>query len=127
MKGLNCELRITTHVFKAIKETPDKRLLQYGLNRCWACKGTGLQDVVYFDGSYSWSGKYCKTCKGTGLTGKLEDYLKLPLGENYMYICKQCLGEGCKQCNYMGLGDWLQRLTNFDFKKRQTNDWYLQR
>ncbi len=77
------------------------------IKQCDACSGTGLDKYVKIEGGgYQWDpGNYCDTCHGIGYI-HLDDLCKISLDET-TYICGECYGIGCGNCEDTGKVDWI--------------------
>ena len=71
---------------------------------CNKCGGHGLGNVKkFFHNDFSWDGKsFCETCKGVGFT----DIPKKIVVDDSHFLCNNCYGGGCKDCNN-GIVDWI--------------------
>jgi len=71
--------------------------------KCSSCKGTGL-DCYYKNesGDYNWTGEFCEKCQGVG-------FIEYKPQEG-MIVCKNCHGCGCKECNDIGVMDWIEAI-----------------
>jgi len=99
--------------------TPDKQqiankqrelILKHCKNhrKCNDCGGTGLGNVTFMSGDYTWDGiTFCDKCKGIGFLSWKETVT--------MKLCPKCKGGGrlseyeqCDKCKGRGILDWLQ-------------------
>jgi DnaJ-class molecular chaperone len=74
---------------------------------CSTCKGTGLGGVWgdVDSGNCSWNGTdYCDKCYGVGFINIDNKFRSLT---DELFICQNCEGVGCNNCNHTGLVDWV--------------------
>lgn len=76
------------------------------IKQCTACDATGLDKYKKNAGGYQWTpGSYCDACHGIGYI-HLDDLCKVSLDET-TYICGECYGIGCGNCEDTGKVDWI--------------------
>jgi len=94
--------------FVYLKKQTEEYLEENNISKCEKCKGVGLANVKIHQSESmtfsSWDGtSYCDYCNGIGFKGIQEKGLQIDL---LHYICRNCGGLGCKNCNE-GVVDWI--------------------
>ena len=91
--------------FKQILITDPELLEEKGLLKCKKCDATGLGGLIKLHkGGYSWDPtQYCDKCHGVGFTGMRN----LKTFDEKLFICGECNGVGCKECEHSGFTDWI--------------------
>jgi DnaJ-class molecular chaperone len=89
-----------------LKERHPTYLLDYNIEICKPCKGTGLDIIVTNDGKdFGWDcNSLCKECNGVGFTN-IDLGCGLPVEDKF--LCRNCDGVGCIDCENEGLVDWV--------------------
>jgi DnaJ-class molecular chaperone len=77
-------------------------LIEHKLSRCEECNGRGIVMISDF-----WNGTdFCEECNGIGFKGlQIEGGLKV---SDTLYLCKNCAGLGCHECEEKGVVDWIR-------------------
>lgn len=99
------QLSRANNFFKQILATEPELLEEKGLTRCDHCDGTGLGSLTKLHkGGYSWDPtQYCNDCHGVGFLGMKN----LKTFDEKLFICGECNGVGCKECDQSGFTDWI--------------------
>ena len=101
----NQQINKANNFFKRLLITDPKVLIDKGLMRCNKCSGTGLGGINKLKvGGYSWdASKYCNVCHGVGFLG----LRNLKTFDENLFICGECNGVGCENCDRTGFTDWI--------------------
>ncbi len=101
----NNQISKANNFFKQILATDPKQLEEKGLTKCDNCDGTGLGGLTKLKvGGYSWDPtQYCNKCYGVGFSGMRN----LKTFDENLFICGECNGVGCGECNLTGFTDWI--------------------
>ncbi len=91
--------------FKNMLITKPQLLEEKGILRCEKCEGTGCGGITkLLVGGYSWDPtQYCNECHGVGFLG----LRNLKTFDEKLFICGECNGVGCGECDQTGFTDWI--------------------
>ena len=95
-----------------LKKQPENYFKENNINLCKKCDGSGLDYIKSYDEEVdifcsSWDTyNYCSYCNGIGYKG-FKDDIQIDL---LNFICRDCNGIGCEECNNTGIVDWVTNM-----------------
>ena len=94
--------------FKRMLATKSNLLEENDITKCEKCDGTGCGKITKLKvGGYSWDPtQYCNVCHGVGFLG----LRNLKTFDEKLFICGECNGVGCQECDQTGFTDWVAHI-----------------
>lgn len=102
-------------IYKFLKSQSNDYFKENNIIECDKCDNTGLIHTKTFDKATkiyisSWDTmNYCDKCNGLGyiINNSYKDELQI---DPINFICKNCNGIGCDECDNTGIVDWVAHL-----------------
>ena len=111
----NIDIIRSNCIYKFLKNKSEDYFEENDIIKCNQCNNTGLEHSKLFDKDSktvitSWDTmNYCSKCKGVGyiLNNSYEDESQI---DSINFVCKNCNGSGCRECDNTGIVDWVAHM-----------------